>query len=288
MSHIEHILASQNQLGEGPIWDDEHAQLIWVDINRGAIHRFRPQSEEHTSESLGVPIGCLGLRKHGGLVLATKDGFAFWEEGESQLNPFLNPESDRPHARFNDGSVDPAGRFWAGTMTTDTSDNVLYCLDPDLSHHVMESNIMISNGIGWSPDQRTMYFTDSPRRLIYAYNYDVPTGAIENRRTFVHSLGEPGVPDGLCVDQDGCVWSAQWDGWKIIRYDPDGKPMQNIELPVQRPTSCTFGGTDLDILYITSASIDLSEGARKEQPMAGDLFMFQTETRGLHENRFLG
>lgn len=288
MGYVEHILASQNQLGEGPIWDDEHAQLIWVDIDQGAIHRFNPQSGEHTSESFGVPIGCLGLRKQGGLVLATKYGFTLWEDGDTQLTPFLDPEPDRPNARFNDGSVDPAGRFWVGTMTMDTSDNQLYRLDPDLSCHVMESNIMISNGIGWSPNQRTMYLTDSPRRLIYAYNYDVQTGAIENRLTFVHTPDEPGVPDGLCVDQEGCVWSAQWDGWKIIRYDPDGKPMQNIKLPVQRPTSCTFGGENLDIIYITSANIDLSEAARKEQPMAGDLFMFQTETRGISENRFLG
>lgn len=288
MQNIEHLVSSQNQLGEGPIWDAKSARLLWVDITRGAIHSFIPETGVHSVESLGISIGCLALRKDGGLILATQDGFAFWDSGSPRVTPFLDPEPDRPDARFNDGAVDPSGRFWAGTMTPEGANNTLYRLDPDLSLQVMESGVMISNGIGWSPDRSTMYFTDSPRRTIYAYDYDDATGHIDRRRRFVHSPDEQGVPDGLCVDHEGCVWSAQWDGWKIIRYDPGGSPMLEVEMPVQRPTSCAFGGSDLNLLYITSARIDLSERDLGQQPFAGDVFFIETETHGLQENQFLG
>jgi sugar lactone lactonase YvrE len=153
---------------------------------------------------------------------------------------------------------------------------------------IMETGLTISNGIGWSPDNKTMYFTDSMPRTIYAYDFDPITGAIENRRSFIHTPDEPGVPDGLTVDSEGFIWSARWDGWKITRYDPDGKLEREIEVSAQRPTSCTFGGPDLDELYVTSASVGMDWMDRVKQPAAGNLFRIRVDVKGLPEPKFAG
>ena len=192
-----------------------------------------------------------------------------------------DPEAGKANARFNDGVIDRQGRFWAGTIAPGAT-SALYRLDPDLSVHTLETGVGVSNGIGWSLDDRTMYYTDSPRRVIYAYDFDAATGAIANRRPFV-LLGddEPGAPDGLAVDSQGFVWSARWDGWKVCRYDPAGKLEREIKMPVQRPTSCAFGGQHLDELYITSAWTGLSDEQRRAQPFAGDVFRLHARRPGL-------
>jgi L-arabinonolactonase len=287
MSQVERVLAVQNELGEGPVWNVEEQALYWVDILEGHLHRLHPASGRREFFDAGLAVGALAFRASGGLVLATENGFAFWDPRNQQLQVVADPEADRPDSRFNDGAVDRQGRFWAGTMGEGPT-SALYRLDPDGSVHTMETGITISNGIGWSPDNRTMYYTDTPLRVIYAYDFDPASGAIENRRSFVHVPDGDGLPDGLTVDSEGFVWSACWDGWKVIRYDPDGGVERKVELPVQRPTSCTFGGPDLDELYITSAWIALSAAERKDQPLAGDLFRLKTNVRGLEEPRFLG
>jgi sugar lactone lactonase YvrE len=152
----------------------------------------------------------------------------------------------------------------------------------------METGVTVANGIGWSPDNKTMYFTDSAPKIIYAYDFDPSTGAIENRRNFMHTPDEPGVPDGLAVDSEGFIWSARWDGWKITRYDLEGKVEREIPVPVGRPTSCAFGGPGLKNLYITSARVGLSETELREQPLAGDLFVLETDVKGMIEPKFLG
>lgn len=229
----------------------------------------------------------MAFRASGGLVLALRDGLAFWSAENKNLEIIANPEAGRENARFNDGRVDCQGRLWAGTLGEDSS-SCLYRLDPDGTVHIMESGITISNGIGWSPDDKTMYYTDSPLRLIYKYDFDSPSGEISNRREFIRIPADEGFPDGLAVDQEGFVWSAHWDGWRITRYDPDGKVERVIYTPVQRPTSCTFGGENLDQLYITSAWTGLGEIDRREQPWAGDLMRILTEFTGQPENEFRG
>jgi sugar lactone lactonase YvrE len=287
MHEVEHILAVGNELGEGPLWSAEEQALYWVDIERGCIHRLYPATGAHEGFDVGLPVSALGLRASGGLVTATRDGFALWDPETQALRFIADPEADEPDARFNDGAVDRQGRFWAGTMSSGPTSS-LYRLDPDGSVHRMESGITTSNGIGWSPDNRTLYFTDSPLRVIYAYDFDPATGAIENRRPFVHTPEEEGVPDGLTVDSEGSVWSARWGGWQVTRYDPAGKMEREIRLPVQYPTSCTFGGPRLDELYITSARIKLSEAEREAQSWAGDLFRLRTGVKGLAAPKFLG
>lgn len=287
MIQAEHFLPSQNLLGEGPLWHPQDQVLYWVDIEGESIHRYSMDDGQWNTFEIGQMIGCLAFRKSGGLVLGTRDGLAFWDPFTAEIGIIDNPEGGRENARFNDGKVGPGGRFWAGTLGEDDR-SALYRLDPDLKVHTMETGIQISNGIGWSPDQKTMYYTDSSKRVIYAYDYDLESGSISNRRDFVHVPVEDGFPDGLTVDSEGCIWSAHWDGWRITRYDPKGKIEKLVYLPVQRPTSCTFGGPGLDQLYITSAWTGLSAAERREQPLAGDLFLVYADVKGQPENLFSG
>ncbi len=287
MTQAEHFLTIKNKLGEGPLWHPEEELLYWVDIEGECFHRYSPETGKGDTVPVGQPVGCLALRATGGLILGLRDGIAFWDQNTSKIEIIDNPEVGRTNARFNDGKVGPGGRFWAGTMGEDDQSS-LYRLDPDLSIHTMETGITISNGIDWSPDNKIMYYTDSPLRVIYAYDFDLESGSISNRRDFVKVPVEDGFPDGLTVDSEGFVWSAHWDGWRLTRYDHKGSIERVVYLPVQRPTSCAFGGRDLDQLFITSAWTGLSETDRREQPLAGDLFWVQTKVKGQQQDKFLG
>lgn len=292
MDEVEHLLSVQNKLGEGPLWNPEEQALYWVDIYGNCFYCFVPATGTLEAFDVGVSVGALAMREVGGLVMATRSGFACWDRQDG-LRYIIDPEAQKPYTRFNDGAVDCRGRFWAGTMCDPEDacphpEGSLYRLDPDLSLHVMETGVSISNGIGWSPDKRSMYFTDSPLRMIYVYDFDAASGAIENRRPFIHTPEEKGVPDGLTVDSDGFIWSVCWGGWKITRYDPAGKVERIVQLPVQYPTSCAFGGASLDELFITSAWTALSEEKRKRQPLAGDLFRLDVGVKGLEEPKFAG
>lgn len=292
MNEVERVLAAQNKLGEGPVWSSEEQALYWVDIESNCFCRLYPTTGKYEVFDVGVPVGVLTLRASGGLVMATKNGFAFWDR-QKGLRLIADPEAHKPHTRFNDGAVDSQGRFWAGTMCglpkmCEEPEGSLYRLDPDGSVHIMETGLTISNGIGWSPDNKLMYLTDSPLRMIYVYDFDAATGTIENRRPFIHVLDEEGIPDGLTVDSEGCIWGACWGGWKVTRYDPGGKVEQEIRLPVQYPTCCAFGGEHLNELYITSAWTALSEEQRKNQPLAGDLLRVKTDIKGLERPKFAG
>jgi sugar lactone lactonase YvrE len=288
MSEAVQLLAIGNKLGEGPLWHAEEQLLYWVDVEGECFNRMNPAVPgEIERYGVGVKIGSLAFRDGGGLLLATKEGFFFWDQTTLALQFIVDPEAGKAGSRFNDGAVDRNGRYWAGTMG-DGYNNALYRLDPDGSVHTMETNIIVSNGIGWSPDDKTMYYTDSPRQIIYAYDYDAVTGHIADRRPFVHDPDQPGFPDGLTVDNEGFIWSARWGGWSLLRYDPDGKLERKIEMPVEYPTSCTFGGPDLDELYITSAWVVLGEERKQEQPLAGDLFRLKTDVKGLPEPKFGG
>ncbi len=287
MTDLQHIFSAHDLLGEGPVWDPMEQTLYWVNIEAGQYHRLDPATGLHQLFEVGGMLGVLALREKGGMVMATDHGFVFWDPVSGKLEPISDPEAGNPLSRFNDGSVDRAGRFWAGSMG-DGCNNHLYRLDADLSVHLIDSGICVSNGIGWSPDNRVMYYTDSDPHLIYAYDFDLATGTAENRRVFIDSSDASGVPDGLTVDSQGFIWSARWDGWRIERYDPQGKLERSIPMPVQRPTSVMFGGPNLDVLYITSARMEFSDEELTKQPLAGDLFAMQVDVKGLPETRFAG
>lgn len=287
MDNLELVLDLQNKLGEGPLWNAAEGVLYWVDILDHCFYRYDPVSGEHRRYNVGMAVGTVVVRESGGFVLAMQDGFYFYDDKTGVKTFIAGPDRDKPDTRFNDGAVDRQGRFWAGTMNS-RGDAALYRLDPDLSVHLMQSGIFTSNGIGWSPDNRTMYYTDSRPRTIWAYDFDTASGAISNRRVFAQVEDGDAVPDGLTVDSDGYIWSAHWNGWKIRRYAPDGTIERDIPMPVQRPTSVMFGGRNLDEIYITSSRNGFSEEALKNQPHAGGLFRMKVHVQGLPEPTFKG
>jgi sugar lactone lactonase YvrE len=239
----------------------------------------------------GVPVMALGIRMAGGFIAATGKGIAHWDAQRNTLEPFCEPLPRQSSCRFNDAATDSRGRFWVGTLNDANPkgpDGELFCVQGDGSWQVMDKNITVANGIGWSPDRKIMYFTDSFRYSIYAYDYSADTGKITNRRTFVQTSPDGGVPDGLTVDSEGFVWSAFWGGWKVVRYNPEGKVDREYRLPVPNPTSCAFGGKRLDELYITSASLGLSKEEKERNVQSGDLFCLKAGITGMDEPRFAG
>ena len=282
------LYSVKNEIGEGPLWHPMEKCLYWVDITTGDLFKSDTSLSSYKKFHFNTMIGAFGFRKGSGMILATDQGFSYWKEDQPTLDTFWNPLQDREDVRLNDGKVDPAGRFWAGSMDTTQREGKLYRVDPDGSQHVILDHIGISNGLGWSPDRKTMYYTDSIQLTIYAFDYDLETGHISNQRPFIQLPEDPRwiAPDGLCVDVDGCIWGAHWNGWEVVRYDPQGKPILKIEIPAQQVTSCSFGGEKMDQLFITTSRIDLSDEALAEQPHAGDLFIYQTNTQGQGTNLF--
>lgn len=291
MHHLfaEPLFDVRCQLGEGPLWHPRENRLYWVDITAQFLCRSNPALTEVERFHFDTTIGAFGFRQDGGLILATGKGFARWQIGESKPEFIWNPlPRERLEVRMNDGKVDPAGRFWAGSIDTENAEAELYRLDPDGGRHTLLHNLGISNGLGWSPDRKVMYTTDSLRYTIYAFEYFMETGGMTHQRPFIQLPQDDRgiVPDGLCVDAEGCIWSAHWNGWKVVRYSPTGEPLLEVQVPAQRPTSCCFGGEENDRLFITSSRADFTETQLIDQPHAGDVFVIQTNTNGQETNFF--
>jgi sugar lactone lactonase YvrE len=251
----ERVQAPVCTLGEGPVWDGRDQSLYWVDILESRVHRMAADGS-FSSWDTGQPVGAVVPRASGGLVVAVRDGFMALDPASGTLTTLAEVEKDQPGNRMNDGSCDRAGRFYAGTMAFDESPEAgaLYRLDPDLSVTSLLTGVGTSNGIGWSPDDRLMYYIDSQAHRVDVFDYDPATGQIGGRRPF-KAVGEGDVvPDGLTVDADGGVWVAVWEGYALLHHDPDGQLIETVDLPAARVTSCVFGGPDLDRLYITTAA----------------------------------
>lgn len=229
-------------------------------------------------------------RQRGGFVVATQHGIKGLDLATGGMTLISDPEANRPGNRFNDARCDRKGRLWAGTLAIDTSpgEGSLYRLDPDGAMHRMDTGFHVSNGIDFSPDNRRLYFTDTGKRRIYVYDFDLESGAIENRRIFAELAEGTGTPNGLTVDAQGFVWSAHWDGWCVTRYDPEGQVERVINLPVPRPTSLAFGGKGLTTLYVTSARIRLSARQLLEAPLSGSVFAIDAGVSGLPITAFAG
>lgn len=286
----ELVLDAHADVGEGPVWDARSETLVWVDIMANELHRYNPTSGRDETTDVGQPVGCVALRRSGGVVLALRDGFAALdaEAGEPRL---LAPvEAARPQHRMNDGKCDSEGRFWAGTMGMKAEPGVgsLYRLESDWSVAKVMGGVTISNGLGWSPDDRTMYYTDTPTRTIEAFDYEPDSGRLGDRRSFVTITDGPGNPDGLAVDAEGFVWTALWPGWAVHRYSPAGDLDLVVSLPVAQVASCAFGGRELDDLYITTAANGLSAADIAVQPHAGGIFVFRAGVPGLPVHEFAG
>lgn len=289
-SDVRCLLEGTDQLGESPVWSVPEQTLYWVDIVGRAARSYTPSDGRRHDWSLPSEIGALALRGSGGALVALRTGFALLDVASGALTPLSDPEPDLPDNLFNDGACDRAGRFWAGTLHQDETEPLgsLYRLDADSRCTRMLSELIIPNGIGWSPDDRTMYFADSGQHRIFAFDYDLERGAISEQRTFAEVDERDGVPDGLTVDADGHVWAALWDGGVLRRYAPDGALVKEIQLPVPRPTSCAFGGPDLTTLFITSARDGLTDRELAEAPLSGSVLALDTAVRGIAEPTFGG
>lgn len=289
MAKPEVALAAEAMVGEGPVWSVEQGALYWVDVPVGALHRFEPGSGATRSWQMPAEVGSIALRAGGGAIAALRTGFCLVDLGTGDVQALDDPEADQPRTRFNDGKCDRRGRFWAGTMDIDEQEplGALYRFEGSGRCERVLSGVGLSNGLGWSPDDRTMYHTDSLTGVIKAYDYDVDIGALRNPRPFVVDR-LPAVPDGLTVDAEGCVWGVKWDGWRVFRYTPDGRVDREVALPVQQPTSCAFGGPRLDVLFVTSARKGLSPATLAEQPLAGSVFAIDAGIQGLPEPLYRG
>jgi L-arabinonolactonase len=290
MGEIECVLDAKSILGEGPLWDVQDQALYWVDIKRHEIHRFDPVSGSDQRWSTPEDVGSLAVREAGGLVVAMTSGFHFFDPASGRFEAIADPEPDRPENRFNDGKPDRRGRFWAGTMhdPETTPSGALYRLDPDLRWQRMVEGVTVSNGLAWSPAGDVMYYACSSSRTVWAFDCDPDDGTIGNRRVFIDTKEMGGAPDGATVDEEGCYWLTLPAAWKVARYDPKGRLIRAIELPVELPTCAMFGGPKLDMLYVTTSRFNRSEAQLASQPLAGGLFALDVGVRGLPEARFPG
>jgi sugar lactone lactonase YvrE len=262
-------------LGEGPYWVPEDDCLLWVDIDRGQLHRtYLP--DEHTvtldldAASAAFPAGGGGILTAGGSRLTLRLPA---ERGDAWETRVVAEVPARDGVRFNDAGVDPSGRVWVGSMHTGESEPLgeLYRLDAGPGLTTVVKGVTVSNGLGWSPDGTTMYYIDSPMRRIDMFDYDPATGEAFQRRVFADLSAFDGVPDGLTVDADGYVWVAVWGGSVLRRFAPDGTQDAVVPVPVSQPTSMAFGGPGLADLFVTTASTGLSEAELAAQPLAGRL-----------------
>ncbi len=290
MLRIEVACEDRDLLGEGPLWDVQEQRLYWIDSYGPAIHRIDANGGDKRTWRLPEPIGSMALRTRGGAVVSLRSGFHFFdfETGEVRRINETHPGELRP--RLNDGKVDRQGRFLAGSMDFEERDPVgkLFRLDPDLSLHTLDEGIICSNGPCWSPDGRTLYFADTGRRAIYAYDYDTTTGDVLSRRLFASFDKLRGLPDGATVDDEGFVWSVEVYSGRLIRFDPSGVVDRIVGLPVQSTTSLTFGGAGLDVAFVTSMARPMGGQYHRERE-AGCLFKIEgLGVRGLPEPRFAG
>ena len=289
MKKAELILEAKAILGEGPVWDYRHSILYWVDIMQGHLHVYDFLAQKNTIHEIGQLVGAAVPREKGGLVMALRHGFAFYDTSTKSLEMVADPEQHLPGNRFNDGKCDPAGRFWAGTMEIEEQKPTgsLYCLHPDLSIKKKLSNLSISNGMAWSGDGAKMYFIDTPTYKVQCFAYDVFTGEIQYERDVVKIDSEKmGFPDGMTIDAEDNLWVAMYDGGKICCFDAaSGKLLEQIEVPAKKTSSCTFGGENLDTLFITTIGRDTNS---ETDPQAGSLFAVNPGIKGVKADFFKG
>lgn len=284
------VVPVHNTLGEGVIWDASRGAVWWTDINSRLIYRYQLQAKSLQQWSTPERLCCFGLVAGKEYVIAAfESGFAYFDPPSGDVQWLHRVEQDNPNTRLNDGRADRQGRFWAGSMVENaeppSAAGVLYCVDQRLQRTTKIFGLSISNGLCWSPDSSYMYHTDTPTGRIDRYDFASETATLSNRTTFAKP--QAGCwPDGSTVDAQGFVWNAQWGGSQVVRYSPDGQVDLVLSLPVSQPTCVAFGGPDLNLLFVTSARQGLDAITLAEEPDAGNLLIYATNTTGLAESHF--
>ncbi len=291
MTAVDCAVKSLDLLGETPLWCDRSQSLFWLDIDNVVLNRFDPQSGEREFFPMdGEYLGCLSLRSKEGVLLAIDGDLYIFSPGADKPEFFCRVESPDLDTRLNDGRVDACGRFWVGSMDNQLSRPVgsFYRVDPDGTVTRQFGDIIVSNSVAFSPDQRTLYFSDTRRFVIWAFDLDIDEGVLTNRRVFVDYRNTRERPDGCCVDTVGCVWTAIFAGGRIVRHAPDGRIDRTIEVPVTNPTCLCFGGGDLKTLYVTTARKFLTDDQLAQEPLAGSVLALIPGAQGMIEHRFTG
>jgi sugar lactone lactonase YvrE len=295
-SALELVVDARATLGEGPTWDAARGILWWVDILAERVHGFDPRTGEDRAIDVGSTVGAVALRGDGTLLVAVAGGLATLDpDGAGGPTALVRLGEPGDGLRCNDGKADPAGRYWIGRMALDGTSGAgsLLRVDPDLAVTTHLTGLTIPNGLGWSPDGRTMHYVDSAWGEVRAFPFDPVTGTIGEGRSLVRiaaidGLAAGSVPDGMTVDAEGCAWIAIWGGGCVVRVAPDGAVLGRIDLPVSHVTSCAFGGDDLADLYVTTARAGLGPEQLGAEPLAGGLFRCRPGVRGLLPVPFAG
>ena len=290
----ELLLDVKNAVGECPTWCVKEQVLYWEDILAPALFRWDPKTNEVRRWDMPETIGSFGLREQGGLIVALRTGVYLFDPETEALTLFANPEPNKPENRLNDGKVGPDGRFWVGSMhdvpvgpqTRPTG--ALYCIEPDGSVRKMLEGILCSNGLAWSPDGRTMYFSDSRAPYIKAFDYDVETGELSNERMLAQPAEAVGRPDGATVDAEGYYWSAGVSAGCLNRFSPSGELVEVLPVPTPSPTMPCFGGEDLKTLFITSHRQSDAQPDDESAATAGGVFTLKMPVAGVKTSYFLG
>ena len=289
-SEIRCLVEIRSELGEGPVWSEAEQALYWIDCEKPAAYRYDPATGENRSLDLPLdsPLGALAFRRGGGYVLALESGIRTVDADGKSGRLLCHPEKGRNENRYNDGKADRAGRLFLGSLNKAYRDptGALYRIDADGACREIDGPFVCPNGMDWSPDGRSFYLAESIGGTIFAYDYDPATGEIDNRRVLVSVPPEEGMPDGLCVDREGFLWVAHWDGWRVSRFDPQGRRERDLRVPVPRPTSLCFGGPNLDRLYITSSAMELDGAALAAAPLSGSLFVHEPGVTGFAPHSF--
>ena len=298
MKKAELYIDCKNHLGEGAIWSHGQEKLYWLDVPMPSkLFMLNMKNNQLSDFDMPEMITSMAVKNDGDLIIASHHGINNFNFKNKKLTKILDLEPNLPKNRCNDGATDAKGRFWIGTMqnniSTDAKDisltensGGLYCIEGDLSFTKHESNIGVSNTVVWSPDNKKFYFTDTLTGIIYSYDFDLENVTISNKKEFAKH--ERGYPDGSTVDSEGCLWSCRWGGSCVVKFDPKGNPIDVIELPVENVTSCTFGGKNLQTLFITTARWGMNKEDMKKNPQAGGLFAIDLDTKGLPDNLFQG
>ncbi len=291
---ISVAFATPMQVGECPLWHADESCLYWVDINGFKVHRLHPATGAHRSWRMATEPSALAIHAAGGLVVATRAGIVHLDTDTDAVTAMAAAPYDAAIVRFNDGRVDPAGRFWIGTIFEPRTQDAaqMYCLDKGVLKLVWSGGMTVSNGLGFSPDQRTLYHSDTTTHRIDCYDYDVATGAVSNPRNFQRFSTDKannygGRPDGAAVDSEGAYWCAMFEGGRLLRFAPTGELLQEIALPLRCPTMLAFGGDDLRTLYVTSASHGRPDAERQQYPLTGCLLTLRVEVAGRPEPFYL-
>ncbi|MGC4069514.1 MAG: SMP-30/gluconolactonase/LRE family protein [Polyangiaceae bacterium] len=288
---VDVAFATPSELGEGALWDEREQLLYWVDILLNKVYAYRPSNRSNVAYDVGENVGTVVPGENNLLWLGLRSGFGWLDVTTGRVGHIVDPESHKPHTRFNDGKCDPRGRFWAGTICEGHPqfDGGLYCLDTDLTVIQKLENVQCSNGLAWSKDERSLYYIDTATQEVWAFRFEPDTGAIGEKRVVFSLPKEQGSPDGMTIDSEDFLWIALWNGGRVIRVDPrTGQVVFELSIPARNVTSVAFGGRDLDELYITTARVGTPHEVLRELPKAGSLFVAKVPFRGVPARRFPG